>query len=116
VNALGHSEDSSRAIADRSKETIILVYFSYSGIGSVVAVALQETFRHVFFVKEVLANFDGKHEQNQPKKHSRNTFVYLDNATPHWASLDFDRLGIRKFIHPPYRPDLSLRLLATRNL
>jgi hypothetical protein len=41
-------------------------------------------------------------------KQSRDTFLHLDNATPHWTPQDFDRLGIAKFLHPPYSSNLAL--------
>jgi hypothetical protein len=62
----------------------------------------------VFFVGKVLADFDKELGQTRPMKHSRDTFFHLDNATPHRAPRDFDRLGVVKLAHPPYSQDLAL--------
>jgi hypothetical protein len=67
----------------------------------------KETFNHIFFIQKVLANFDKKLDQTRPMKRSRDIFLHLDNATPHRAPQDFDRLGIARFPHSPYSPDLQ---------
>jgi hypothetical protein len=74
----------------------------------VVVVPLQEIFNYEFFVEKVLADFDKEHMQDRPKKHSKDIFVYLDNATPHRAPRDFDCLGMTRLIHQLYSPYLAL--------
>jgi hypothetical protein len=76
----------------------------------------QETFNGEFFVEKGLTDFDKERTQNRPKKHSSDTFLHLDTATPYRALRDFDCLGITIFPHPYYNPDLAayyFRLFGT---
>jgi hypothetical protein len=51
-------------------------------------------------------DFDEELGRTRPMKRSRDTFFHLDNATPHRALQDFDRLGIARLCHPPYSSGL----------
>jgi hypothetical protein len=54
-----------------------------------------------------LADFDQERARNHPRKRSRDTFLYFDNATPYRAPRDFDRVGIIKLPHLPYSPNIA---------
>jgi histone-lysine N-methyltransferase SETMAR len=86
---------------------MILVCFSRFGIGNVVLLPAKETFDREFFVEKVLADFDEERARNCPRKHSKDTFLHLDNVIPHQAPRDFDCFGITRLFHPPYSPDLA---------
>jgi hypothetical protein len=72
------------------------------------SITTKGKFNRVFFIKNVLADFDEELWRKRPMKRSRDTFLHLDNATPHWAPQDFDRLGIARLLHPPDSLDLAL--------
>jgi hypothetical protein len=86
---------------------MILIYFSRVGIGNIVLLSSKETFAREFFVEKVLVDFDKERARNCPRKHSKDTFLHLDNATPYQAPRHFDCLGIIRFSHPPYSSDLT---------
>jgi hypothetical protein len=67
----------------RAKKIIICIYFSHSGIGSLVLLPSRETPNRVFIIEKVLANFDEKRAQNLPKNRSKNILLDLDNAIPY---------------------------------
>jgi hypothetical protein len=89
-----------------AQKAMIWVYFSYSGIGSLVLLPSQETPNHMFLVEKVLADFEEERAQNLPKNQSRGIRIHLDNAKPHRAPRDFDRLEITRLPHLPYNQNL----------
>jgi hypothetical protein len=88
---------------------MILACFSRFGIENIVLLPSKKTFHCEFFVEKVLADFDEERVRNCPRKHSKDTFLHLDNVTPHQAPRDFDCFGIKRLSHPPYSPDLVPR-------
>jgi hypothetical protein len=86
---------------------MIWVSFSRSGIENAVLFAPKEISNRVFFVYRVLAGFNKELGRMRPMKRSRDIFLHLDNATPHRALQDFDRLGISRLSDPPYSQDLA---------
>jgi hypothetical protein len=86
---------------------MILVCFSRSGIGSIIALPEKETFTHRLFVEKMADDFDKERAERRPKKRARGRFLHLDNVPTHWAEDDFNHLRITRLFHPPDSPDLS---------
>jgi hypothetical protein len=104
VDEFGHCEANSYATVDQSEEGHDLgLFLAYCRI----AYHYKKIFNHKFFVEKVLAGFNKEQVQNRPKKRSSATFFHLDNATPHRTPRDFDRLGITKFPHQLYSPEIA---------
>jgi hypothetical protein len=90
-----------------AKKVMIWACFSRSGIENIILLLLKEAFDREFFVEKVLANFDKERMRNRLRKCSRDTFFHLNNVIPHRTPRNFDRLGIRRFLHPLYSQDLA---------
>jgi hypothetical protein len=63
----------------------------------------------MFLVEKVLADFEEERAQNLPKNQSRGIRIHLDNAKPHRAPRDFDRLEITRLPHLSYNKNLVPR-------
>jgi hypothetical protein len=85
----------------------ISVSFSRSGIGNAVLLRSKETFNRVFSIQKALADFDEELGRTIPMKRPRDPFLHLANATRHRALQHFDRFGIARLPHSPYRSDLA---------
>jgi hypothetical protein len=90
-----------------TKELMIWVCFSRSGIGSITVLPEKETFTRILFVKKVLDNFDKERVEMRLKKRARGTFLRLDNTPTDRPDDDFDRLAIARLSNPLYSPDLA---------
>jgi hypothetical protein len=77
---------------------MIWVSFAPSGIRNVILLRPKETFNRVFFLRKVFADFDKKLGRTPPMKRSRDTFLFLVNASPHPAPQGFNCLGIADFL------------------
>jgi hypothetical protein len=90
-----------------TKKVMIWVHFSRPGIQGIIALSEKEIFMRRLFTEKMLDDFDKGRAETRPKKRARATFLHLDNAPTHPADDDFDRLGITRLSHLPYRPDLA---------
>jgi hypothetical protein len=66
----------------------------------------KEMFTRPFFVGKVMGDFDTELAETWSKKRARGTFLHLDNVPMHRADDDFNRLGIKRLIHPSYSQSL----------
>jgi hypothetical protein len=88
VSKFGYCEANSCATIDRSEEgdnlSLFLAFWNRERGHPTITRNIQSW----VLCQKILADLDKERAQNRPTKCSRDTFLYLDNATPHQALRD----------------------------
>ena len=83
-----------------SPKYMIAVIWSRTGVKSVTLLPNGQKYNKAIFISNVLGDFTKKYK-------TRCKYFHLDNARPHLVKEEYDRLKIKRLVHPPYSPDIS---------